>query len=68
MVQNIEDAVGRRPITERELQNQQKNSPIMVLTYVLARYAQADDWFNGIQVGGGQSLEFHHIFPNRPIK
>jgi hypothetical protein len=64
MLQNIEDKVGRgRIITERELRDQRKNSPFMVLSYVLARHAEAEDWFNGVKLGGGQSLELHHIFP-----
>lgn len=64
MLQNIEDKVGRgRVLTERELRDQRKNSPFMVLSYVLARYAEAEDWFNGVKLGGGQPLELHHIFP-----
>lgn len=64
MIQNIEDKVGRgRVITERELRDQRKNSPFMVLSYVLARYAEAQDWFNGVKLGGSQALELHHIFP-----
>jgi hypothetical protein len=63
MLQNIEDKVGRgRIITERELRDQRKNSPFMVLSYVLARHADAEDWFNGVKLGG-QPLELHHIFP-----
>jgi hypothetical protein len=68
MIRNIEDAVGRRPVTERELQNQRKNSPYMLMAYVLARYANAEDWFNGVQVGSGQLLEFHHIFPKDVLR
>ncbi len=64
MIQNIEDKVGRsRLVTERELQGQLKNSPYMLMAYVLARRAGAQDWFNGVAIGAGQNLEFHHIFP-----
>ncbi|MBN9392390.1 MAG: DUF262 domain-containing protein [Chloroflexi bacterium] len=64
MIQNIEDVVGHnRLITERDLQDQRKNSPYMVMSYVLARRAGAQDWFNGVVIGGSQNLEFHHIFP-----
>jgi len=64
MIQNIEDAVGRnRPVTERELQGQLMRSPYMLMAYVLAREENAEDWFSGIKIGSGQSLEVHHIFP-----
>lgn len=68
MIQNIENKSGRRQVTERELREQRKNSPFMVMNYVLARYANAQDWFNGIAIGGSQSLEFHHIFPKAVLK
>lgn len=69
MIQNIEDKVGRgRPVTERELQDQRSNSPYMLMAYVLARYAKAQDWFNGVVIGGNQSLEFHHIFPKALLR
>jgi len=68
MIQNIEDKVGRRPVTERELQDQLSNSPYMLIAYVLARRAVAQDWFNGVSIGGGQSLEFHHIFPKALLR
>lgn len=64
MILNIEDKVGRgRVISERELRDQRKNSPFMVLSYVLARYGGAEDWFSGVKLGGSQALELHHIFP-----
>ncbi len=64
MIENIEDKIGRgRQISERELRDQRKNSPFMVLAYVLARNADAEDWFNGVKLGGNQTLELHHIFP-----
>lgn len=66
MIQNIENEVGRRPVTEQELQDQRKNSPYMVMAYVLARLAKARDWFNGITIGndlGQQDVYLHHIFP-----
>jgi hypothetical protein len=64
MIQNIEDKVGPgRRITERELQDELSNSPSMVLAYVLARRNGAKDWFNGVAIGEGQDLEYHHIFP-----
>jgi len=69
MVQNLEDKVGRnRPITERELRDQRKNSPFMLLAYVLARKANAQDWFNGVTLQGDQSLEIHHIFPKDVLR
>lgn len=68
MIQNIEDQVGRRPVTERELQEQRKNSPYMTMAYVLARGAGAQDWFNGLAIGAGQTLEFHHIFPKGVLR
>lgn len=64
MVQNIEDKVGHdRQVTERELRDQRKNSPYMTMSYVLARYADAEDWFNGVKIGGSQAIELHHVFP-----
>lgn len=68
MIQNIEDRVGKRPVTERELQEQRKNSPYLLMSYVLARYAQAQDWFNGVELGGSQTLELHHIFPKALLR
>lgn len=68
MIVNIEDQVGRRPVTERELQDQRKNSPYMVMAYVLARQASAQDWFNGVEIGPHQPLEFHHIFPKALLR
>lgn len=64
MIKNIEDKVGPgRRISEHELQDQLSNSPFMVMAYVLARRNGAKDWFNGVAIGEGQSLEYHHIFP-----
>lgn len=68
MIQSIEDKSGRRPVSERELREQRKNSPFMVMSYVLARYANAQDWFNGVAIGGGSGLEFHHIFPKAVLR
>jgi hypothetical protein len=69
LIQNIEDKVGKhRPVTERELRDQRKNSPYMLLAYVLARHATAQDWFNGVVIDGDQSLEFHHIFPKDVLR
>lgn len=66
MIQNIEDVVGRqRPITERELRYQKKNSPYMLMAYVLARRLYAPDWFSGVVIGSnhGSDIPLHHIFP-----
>jgi len=67
MIQNIEDVVGRqRPVTEHELQSQLKNSPYMLMAYILARKAGAQDWFNGVVIGKGlaqQEVHLLHIFP-----
>lgn len=69
MIQNIEDKVGKnRPVTERELRDQRKNSSFMTISYVLARRANAQDWFNGVLIHGTQSLEFHHIFPKEVLR
>jgi len=69
MIQNLEDKIGRnRPVTERELRDQRKNSPFMIISYVLARRANAQDWFNGVIIHGTQSLEFHHIFPKEVLR
>ncbi len=69
MIRNIEDQVGaRRPVTEREPQDQLSNSPYMLMAYVLARRAGAQDWFNGVAIGSGQALEFHHIFPRAVLR
>lgn len=35
---------------------------------MLARYANAQDWFNGVSIGGSQTLEFHHIFPKAVLR
>ncbi len=64
MIQNLEDKVGRnRPVTERELRDQRKNSPFMLLSYVLTRKSSAQDWFSGVLIHGHESLEVHYIFP-----
>ena len=66
MIQNIEDVVGpQRPITERELRDQKKNSPYMLMAYVLARRLHAQDWFSGVVIGSNHVLDIllHHIFP-----
>jgi hypothetical protein len=66
MIQNIEDVVGKkRPITENELRDQRKNSPYMLMFYILARLAQAQDWFKGTMIGNSHTsdLILHHIFP-----
>lgn len=69
MIQNIEDKIGKgRVITERELQDQRSNSPYMLMSYVLARRAKAQDWFNGVVIGGDQQIEFHHIFPKALLR
>jgi hypothetical protein len=68
MIQSIEDKSGRRQVSERELRDQRKNSPFMVMNYVLARYADAQDWFTGVSIGGSQTLEFHHIFPKAVLR
>jgi hypothetical protein len=68
MIQNIEDKVGKRPVTERELREQRKNSPFMVMSYILARNNQAQDWFNSVTIGGNQNLELHHIFPKEVLR
>lgn len=68
MIQNLEDQVGQRPVTERELREQRVNSPFTIMVYVLARHAHAQDWFSGVEIGGGQTLEFHHIFPKKLLR
>ena len=69
MIQNLEDKVGRnRPVTERELRDQRKNSPFMLISYVLARKASAVDWFTGALIHGNQSLEIHYIFPKELLR
>lgn len=68
MIQNIEDKVGpRRLITERELQDQLSNSPMMVMAYVLARRSHAEDWFTGVEIGAGQEMDYHLIFPKNTV-
>ncbi len=70
MIQNIEDVVGsQRPVTEQELRDQRKNSPYMVMAYVLARGAHAQDWFSGIKIENNHTSEYHlhHIFPKAPL-
>lgn len=69
MIQNIEGKIGSgRRITERELQDELNNSPFMVIAYVLARRNGAKDWFHAINIGEGQDLEYHHIFPRALLK
>jgi hypothetical protein len=69
MIQNIEDKVGRgRVVSERELQDQRAGSPYVLMAYVLARRAKAQDWFNGVVLGGEQQIEFHHIFPKAILR
>lgn len=53
-------------MTEHELQDQRKNSPYMLMAYILARRAGAQDWFNGMVIGKGSTNEgyhLHYIFP-----
>jgi hypothetical protein len=38
------------------------------MAYVLARRAKAQDWFNGVMLGGEQQIEFHHIFPKAILR
>lgn len=59
----INDRVGERPIEADMLKEQRSNSPFMLLAYILARRNHAQDWFNGVQIGPGTQMEFHHIFP-----
>jgi len=69
LIQNIEDKVGKqRLVTERELRDQRKNSPYMLMAYILARRNQAHDWFNGVLIDGTKTLEFHHIFPKDVLR
>jgi len=69
MIQNLEDKIGRnRPVTERELRDQRKNSPFMLISYVLARKSSAQDWFNGVLIHGNESLELHYIFPKELLR
>ena len=68
MLQNIYDKSGKRPVTERELRDQRKNSPFMLMSYVIARRHQAEDWFNGVHIGPHQELELHHVFPKAVLK
>ncbi len=68
MIQNIEDKVGRRPVTERELREQRKNSPFMLMAYVLVRSNHAQDWFNSVLIGSNQTLQIHHIFPKEVLR
>jgi hypothetical protein len=66
MIQNIEDVVGhQRLVTEQELRDQRKNSPYMLMAYILARRAHAQDWFSGLEIGNNHTSEYHlhHIFP-----
>src|SRR5262249_5120421 len=67
MIQNIENVIGPgRVVTEHELQDQRKNSPYMLMAYVLAGQAGAQDWFNGTVIGkgtGSDGYHLHHIFP-----
>lgn len=66
LVQNIVDKVGRLHVTERELRDQLKNSPYMLMLYVLARSARAEDWYTGVVLGGNQAFEPVNIFP-KPV-
>ena len=68
LLQSIYDKSGKRPVTERELRDQRKNSPFMLMSYVLARRYKAEDWFNGVLIGPTQDLELHHIFPKAILR
>lgn len=68
MLQNIYDKSGERPVSERELREQRKNSPFMMMLYVLARKNKAEDWFNGVNIGPNQDIELHHIFPKAILR
>lgn len=68
MIQNIEDQVGQRPVTERDLEGQRSDSAFTLMLYVLAQQNGAQDWFNGVQIGPNQKLELHHVFPRAVLK
>jgi hypothetical protein len=70
LIDNIRDQVGRdREVTERDLRDQRRNSPYMLMAYVLARMAGAQDWFNGVVIGPQQKqIEFHHVFPKAVLQ
>lgn len=68
LLQSIYDKSGKRPVSERELRDQRKNSPFMLMSYVIARRYQAEDWFNGVLIGPQQDLELHHIFPKAILR
>lgn len=68
LLQNIYDKSGKRPVTERELRDQRKNSPFMLMSYVIARRYKAEDWFNGVLIGPNQELELHHVFPKAVLR
>lgn len=68
MIQNIEDQVGQRPVTERDLEGQRADSPFALMLYVLVQRNEAQDWFNGVEIGPHQKLELHYIFPRAVLK
>ncbi|MEO6891553.1 MAG: DUF1524 domain-containing protein, partial [Ktedonobacteraceae bacterium] len=70
MIQNIENEIGHRPITEQNLEDQRQNSAYMVMAYVLARQAKAQDWFNNMTIANSLKQEgyhLHHIFPKSKL-
>ncbi len=68
MIQHIEDQVGRRPVTERELQKQSKNSAAMLFCYLLVRRANATDPFNGLSINAHSgALEYYPIFASNHV-
>ncbi len=68
MLQNIYDRSGIRKIEARQFLEQRKGSPFETMSYVLAKHARAEDWFNGVGIGADQNLERHHIFPKAILK
>lgn len=70
LVQNLENEIGQRIVTAQDLEDQRKNSPYMLMAYVLTRQAKAQDWFTGIAIGNNQSSDeyhLHHIFPKAAL-
>lgn len=70
LIQNLENETGQRIVTAQDLEDQRKNSPYMLMAYVLARQNQAQDWFTGIAIGNSQSNDeyhLHHIFPKTAL-
>lgn len=60
-------------ITEQQLIGRGANSPLFLLSYLVAKRRKAKDWWHGVEISettgaGGFSIEYHHIHPQATLR